>query len=136
MFDAANGVVGLVSRTHRAIAPPVFTAIPNFVYGCVNAGVTAVGAVTDLALTATGLGQHYRPLQATAAGRRAGAVLNGAVGNSLIGPYAALATPTRLRHQGVDLLGELAKLFPGFTPASARSWANTGWSADARFKGC
>lgn len=34
------------------------------------------------------------------------------------------------------LLTELAKLFPGFTPASAQSWANTGWSADNHFKGC
>jgi hypothetical protein len=34
------------------------------------------------------------------------------------------------------LLGELAKLFPGFTPAAAEDWANTGWSADQHFKGC
>jgi hypothetical protein len=34
------------------------------------------------------------------------------------------------------LLAELAKLFPGFTPAAAQSWANTGWSADTHFKGC
>jgi len=34
------------------------------------------------------------------------------------------------------LLAELAKLFPGFTPASAQSWANTGWSADNHFKDC
>jgi hypothetical protein len=34
------------------------------------------------------------------------------------------------------LLAELAKLFPGFTPASARDWANTGWSANDHFKGC
>ncbi|WP_240521812.1 SGNH/GDSL hydrolase family protein [Amycolatopsis vastitatis] len=34
------------------------------------------------------------------------------------------------------LLAELAKLFPGFTPAPAQSWANTGWSADDHFKGC
>jgi hypothetical protein len=34
------------------------------------------------------------------------------------------------------LLAELAKLFPGFSPAPARSWANTGWSADEHFKGC
>jgi hypothetical protein len=34
------------------------------------------------------------------------------------------------------LLAELAKLFPGFTPAAPRSWANTGWSANAHFKGC
>ncbi|MBA8923495.1 hypothetical protein BC739_000692 [Kutzneria viridogrisea] len=34
------------------------------------------------------------------------------------------------------LLAELAKLFPGFTPAAAQSWANTGWSSDNHFKGC
>ncbi|WP_328609735.1 SGNH/GDSL hydrolase family protein [Amycolatopsis sp. NBC_00345] len=34
------------------------------------------------------------------------------------------------------LLGELAKVNPGITPPSAESWANTGWAADARFKGC
>jgi hypothetical protein len=34
------------------------------------------------------------------------------------------------------LLTELAKLFPGFTPADAQAWANTGWSADNHFKGC
>lgn len=34
------------------------------------------------------------------------------------------------------LLAELAKSFPGFTPAAPRSWANAGWSADARFQGC
>lgn len=34
------------------------------------------------------------------------------------------------------LLAELAKLFPGFTPAAAQEWANTGWSADDHFKGC
>ncbi|MFE0020401.1 SGNH/GDSL hydrolase family protein [Amycolatopsis sp. NPDC059021] len=34
------------------------------------------------------------------------------------------------------LLGELAKQFPGFTPASPQTWANTGWAADQRFKGC
>jgi SGNH domain-containing protein len=34
------------------------------------------------------------------------------------------------------LLAELAKLFPGFTPAAPRAWANTGWSANDHFKGC
>jgi hypothetical protein len=34
------------------------------------------------------------------------------------------------------LLAELAKLFPGFAPASAQSWANAGWAADDHFKGC
>ncbi|MFI6166480.1 SGNH/GDSL hydrolase family protein [Nocardia sp. NPDC051052] len=34
------------------------------------------------------------------------------------------------------LLHELARLFPGFTPASPQTWANTGWSGDNRFKGC
>lgn len=34
------------------------------------------------------------------------------------------------------LLDELAKLFPGFTPADPQTWANTGWSADKHFKGC
>ena len=34
------------------------------------------------------------------------------------------------------LLTELAKVFPGFTPASAQTWANTGWSADKHFQGC
>jgi hypothetical protein len=34
------------------------------------------------------------------------------------------------------LLGELATLYPGFTPAAAADWANTGWSADDHFKGC
>ena len=34
------------------------------------------------------------------------------------------------------LLTELAKLYPGFTPAPAKAWANTGWSADDHFKGC
>lgn len=34
------------------------------------------------------------------------------------------------------LLDALAKLFPGFTPADPREWANTGWSADKRFIGC
>jgi pimeloyl-ACP methyl ester carboxylesterase len=103
LFDAASGVVGLVSRTHHAIAPPVLPAISGFVYGCVNAGVTIAGAVADLALTATGVGRHYRPLQATVAGRRVGAALNGAVGDSLTGRYAVLATPMRLRHKGVDV---------------------------------
>lgn len=34
------------------------------------------------------------------------------------------------------LLTRLARVFPGFTPAPARSWANTGWSADRHFTGC
>jgi hypothetical protein len=34
------------------------------------------------------------------------------------------------------LLGELAEQYPGFTPAAAEKWANTGWSADKHFKGC
>jgi hypothetical protein len=34
------------------------------------------------------------------------------------------------------LLGALAKLYPGFTPAPPRSWANTGWSVDRHFQGC
>ena len=34
------------------------------------------------------------------------------------------------------LLAELAEVFPGFTPADPQDWANTGWSADNRFKGC
>jgi hypothetical protein len=34
------------------------------------------------------------------------------------------------------LLDELAELFPGFTPAPAKEWANTGWSADKHFVGC
>ncbi|MFC0436861.1 triacylglycerol lipase [Kutzneria buriramensis] len=92
-----------MSRTHRAIAPPALPDFSGFVYGCVNAGVTIAGAVADLALTATGIGQHYRPLQATMTGRRVGAALNGAIGDSLTGRYAALATPMRLRHKGIDL---------------------------------
>ncbi|MER6989077.1 SGNH/GDSL hydrolase family protein [Saccharopolyspora hirsuta] len=34
------------------------------------------------------------------------------------------------------LLARLADRFPGFTPAEARTWANTGWAADDHFKGC
>jgi hypothetical protein len=34
------------------------------------------------------------------------------------------------------LLGELTKLYPGFSPPAAATWANTGWSADKRFIGC
>ncbi|MEV4641823.1 SGNH/GDSL hydrolase family protein [Actinoplanes sp. NPDC049548] len=34
------------------------------------------------------------------------------------------------------LLDALAKRFPGFTPPDPQAWANTGWSADKRFKGC
>jgi hypothetical protein len=34
------------------------------------------------------------------------------------------------------LLGELATLFPGFTPADPQTWANTGWSTDRHFTGC
>jgi triacylglycerol lipase len=103
LFDAASGVVGMVSRTHRAIAPPVLPAISGFVYGCVNAGLTIAGAAAHLAVTATGVGRHYRPLQTTVAGRRVGAALNGAIGDNLTGRYAALATPMRLRHNGVDV---------------------------------
>lgn len=34
------------------------------------------------------------------------------------------------------LLDELAKLYPGYSPAPARTWANSGWSADEHFRGC
>lgn len=34
------------------------------------------------------------------------------------------------------LLGELAKLDPALKPSPAESWANAGWAADGRFKGC
>lgn len=34
------------------------------------------------------------------------------------------------------LLGSLAKLYPGFTPAPPQAWANTGWSGSTDFKGC
>lgn len=35
------------------------------------------------------------------------------------------------------LLGQLAKLYPGFTPAAPQSWANTGWADNPqRFQGC
>lgn len=34
------------------------------------------------------------------------------------------------------LLGELAARYPEFSPAAPQEWANTGWSADPRFKGC
>jgi lysophospholipase L1-like esterase len=34
------------------------------------------------------------------------------------------------------LLDALATLFPGFTPADPKAWANTGWAADKRFTGC
>jgi len=101
VFDAASGVVGLVAGTHRAIAGK--GVLSGFVYACVNAGVTIGGAVADLAITTTGIGRHYRPLQSTAAGRRVGAALNGAVGDRLTGRYAALATPMRLRDNGVDV---------------------------------
>jgi len=36
----------------------------------------------------------------------------------------------------VWLLRELARMFPGFTPADPHAWANTGWSASKRFVGC
>jgi triacylglycerol lipase len=105
--------VGTVFRTQRAVAPPVVSDIFGFVHGCVNAGVTFAGAVTDLALTTTGVGRFYSPLQATLAGRRVGAALNGAIGDSLTGRYAALATPMRLRHDGVDIpTATLAEHYP------------------------
>jgi hypothetical protein len=34
------------------------------------------------------------------------------------------------------LLGKLAAMFTGFTPADPATWANTGWSDDRRFVGC
>ncbi|MFG1927314.1 SGNH/GDSL hydrolase family protein [Cryptosporangium sp. NPDC048952] len=34
------------------------------------------------------------------------------------------------------LLGELAKLYPDFTPAEPDTWANTGWANDKHFVGC
>jgi hypothetical protein len=34
------------------------------------------------------------------------------------------------------LLTGLAKALPGFTPPAAKTWANTGWSADRHFQGC
>jgi hypothetical protein len=34
------------------------------------------------------------------------------------------------------LLSELAQLHPGFVPAHAQDWANTGWASDERFIGC
>ncbi|WP_017559340.1 SGNH/GDSL hydrolase family protein [Nocardiopsis baichengensis] len=34
------------------------------------------------------------------------------------------------------LLEELSDAYPGFTPAEPDEWADTGWSADERFKGC
>jgi hypothetical protein len=34
------------------------------------------------------------------------------------------------------LLAEMAKQYPGFRPAEAQTWANTGWSADRHFKSC
>jgi hypothetical protein len=34
------------------------------------------------------------------------------------------------------LLKKLTKVFAGFQPASAASWANTGWADDKRFRGC
>ena len=34
------------------------------------------------------------------------------------------------------LLTELTKLYPGFSPPAAATWANTGWSGDKRFIGC
>ncbi|MFI9383706.1 esterase/lipase family protein [Kutzneria sp. NPDC052558] len=101
MFDAAGGVVGVVAGTHRAIAGA--GPLSGFVYACVNAGLTIGGAVADLAITSTGIGRHYRPLQSTVTGRRLGAALNGAVGDRLTGRYAALATPMRLRDNGVDV---------------------------------
>jgi hypothetical protein len=36
----------------------------------------------------------------------------------------------------VWLLGELAKLYPGFAPANPKTWANTGWATDRHFTGC
>ena len=101
VFDAASGVVGVAAGMHRAIART--GVISGFVYACVNAGVTIGGAVADLALTTTGVGRHYRPFQSTVTGRRLGAALNGAVGDTLTGRYAALATPMRLRDNGVDV---------------------------------
>ena len=34
------------------------------------------------------------------------------------------------------LLEQLTRLFPGFRPAAASSWANTGWAGDEHFRGC
>jgi hypothetical protein len=34
------------------------------------------------------------------------------------------------------VLSEQAELDPAFKSSPAKSWANTGWAADARFKGC
>lgn len=34
------------------------------------------------------------------------------------------------------LLAELAKQYPGWTPAAPQTWANTGWSGNSRFTGC
>lgn len=115
VFDAASGVVGLVAGTHRAIAGAGL--LSGFVYACVNAGVTIGGAVADLAITTTGIGRHYRPLQSTVTGRWVGAALNGAVGDSLTGRYAALATPMCLRDNGADVPMEaLREHYPEASP--------------------
>jgi hypothetical protein len=50
-------------------------------------------------------------------------------------PDTAAARLRRLRPDP-PLLGRLHALYPGFTPAPARSWANTGWSANREFNGC
>jgi triacylglycerol lipase len=139
-FDAASGVVGLVARMHRAIAPTGFPSVSGVVYGCVNAGIMIGGAVADLAITATGVGKHYRPLRTTVIGRRLGAALNGAVGDSLTGRYAALATPMRLRDKGVDVPpSALDELYPAASPhvvvmvhglAENEEWWQTGEADD------
>ncbi|WP_308257828.1 SGNH/GDSL hydrolase family protein [Pseudonocardia lacus] len=36
----------------------------------------------------------------------------------------------------VWLLDELARRYPGFTPAPATAWADTGWAGDDHFAGC
>jgi len=57
----------------------------------------------------------------------------GAVDRSTDGVHAC---PQGAARFATWLLDELARRFPGFAPPAPEAWANAGWSADARFKGC
>jgi hypothetical protein len=100
LFDAVDGILGIVQGMHRAFSLGAFT---DLALGSARAATAVGAAVADVALDVSGVGRRVRPLQDTGWGRRLGAVLNGAVGDRLASDYPALATPLRLRMAGVDV---------------------------------
>ena len=130
--DLLGHLTVTTQRVHRAVARRGFArflpgpvravqdTVTASVYGLVWAGITVVGTAVVEVLDSVERTRTARPFTTTPRGRQLAGVLNGAVGDRLQDHYPRLASPMRIRVDGVDAEPDVATLPRHFPAATGK----------------